>query len=333
MTKNNKILLTVIIVIVSLCLLTVSVPMALWLIRKDKYKTMKDQAVTVRDSGSENVSGAVTEEKSYSAWVTDAAGAVTYVKNFETFYESRTGNFIVYLNDAQSTLTTWNALHLLTDRYSAEIPFEIIDSVVTRPVPNGYYINNDYHVAEASVHLGDGTILKGAPQRSFSGKSELGDFKIEAERARRILFDHKALAVFTAKTNGNHSLDVVFLKKETLHLDSASFLKERVNTNGCYTGNDYTDQIDFSSEGGTNLTVGWDKIAAIVLVSEKSPYDKQITLKKYKLVTRSGVEYTGNSKYGNYGAVHKIQELAKIGGYKLRVIVDFYGCYERMNFH
>lgn len=321
MTKNTKVILIVIGVLVVFCLITVSVPVALLFIRKEKQEKYREEAVYQAEA---------RPERTYNAWVTDGSGAKTYVKEFETYYESRTGNMIIHLNAAQSTMTTWNKLHLLSDHYTIEIPFEIIDSIIVEPVSNDRKIRQQYISCMARVYLGDRTMIQGAPLRAFSGQSDLGEFKIEADRVRRIQFDHTAASAYTAAAFGNGTAEMFLKEGKVIRLDSASFKKQTYNVNGCYTGDDFPDQFEFFSDGGSTINMKWDKIAAIVPFYEKPARHIDYPVQKYKLSTVNGSEYTGPSVYGHYSAIHEIQGITGIGLYRLRVIIDFYGTHEKI---
>jgi len=252
--------------------------------------------------------------KGYTAVIKDSANSKIVVENFKAHKSSSCKGFMYYIGSATKTNYYWEYIPLKTGSGCIiNIPFSFITkiSVTSKQSPASKYSKIYYY----NFFLTDNTNLSGRVTgiSDFTGKTDLGDFKIYSSGVREIVFGKKPSTTHNIRTYGNNSAKVSVSEVKKMLILKASFYKVRKNKNGCFTGYSYPMSLDFKT-GASSYNVNWGKIKEFVPVKTKGKYS---VIWKLKLITKKGSEYTGKSK------VEGISGLTMIGKYKYRIYIPF----------
>jgi hypothetical protein len=231
----------------------------------------------------------------------------------------------------QTTYTYRDNLSIEIGPYEIEIPFKIIKKV-TFEFKKG---NNEYDkYLSAKVLLGNDTELEGRVWAQFKGKTSLGEtsFKIRNDMFSRtvnieeIVFKHNALNKYEAPSFGKHGVDLFLENGTVVSLKAAGFMKQKVNDNGCYIDDVYSEKLQLKISGEGDYELEWGKIASLVhenpainLFSNVRDYSQL-----FKLITKDGQENIASCQLW-LNAVHDIKATANVNtDYNLLVIVPLY---------
>ncbi len=267
-------------------------------------------------------------ELNTSARFTDYKNNVTSVRKVKTCIHDAVGAFSLYYADTpKETFTYTDELCLNVKTYIIHIPFNIIDSIVFHKEPVTWSTRDSQSVA--AVHLGDQTVLSGMMLHSLTGMTDTVRRTFDEQDLRSVRFDDKAGLDHEAWAYGTHSLKMVISGSQAVQIDSACFMGEITNRNGCYLEDTYSDSSPFVFKGlpqsgngmtapaldGSEVILGWDTIRALHKDPDKDPRYFNSDDFSYKLITQSGHVYTG----GYSGLRPVFQGIARFGRYRLQV--------------
>jgi len=231
----------------------------------------------------------------------------------------------------QITYTYRSNLPVETGPYEIEIPFAIIKKV-TFDIKKG---SNEYdEYLYAKVLLGNNTVIEGRTWAQFNGKTSLGEttFGIldDTDRSKlnitEIVFNHNALNKFEMPSFGKRNVDMFLINGTIVGLKGAGFMKEKVNKNGCYLDDEYSEKIQFKISGEGDFELEWEKISSLV---HENPainlYNNFLDYNQlFKLITRDGQAHTVSCQAWS-DAVHDIKAIANINtDYNLLVKIPLY---------
>lgn len=267
---------------------------------------------------------------SFSAEVKFASGTQITVESFLRVIISHAMYSQIRTDVPQITYTYRDNLLLETGPYEIEVPFKIIKKV-SFEIKKG---NNEYdEYLNAKVLLGNNTEIEGRTWAKFTGKTNLGEttFGILDDREMNklniteIVFNQNALSKYDIPNFGKHNLDLLMIDSTLVNLKGAGFMKEKVNENGCYLDDEYSEKVEFKKAEG-DYELEWKKIASI---SQENPeinlfnnfldYDHV-----FKIKTTDNQELVGSCQSWS-NAVHDIKALANINtDYNLLVKIPLY---------
>ena len=254
--------------------------------------------------------GLIFSEKAVAsdAEITDRKEVKTVVTNFKSHRHDSCEGVFYYVGIATKTDFYVEFLTIDTGEYKVRVPFEIIERVTVQEETDAKETWGKSYIY--TVFLSDKTEIKGGVSQAsdFTGDSELGKFKISTVGVKEIIFNHKLKLKFNATPKGKYSATIELSDETKLHLNSATFVNEEENKNGCYTGKEnYPSSMKFK-RGESEYEIAWGKISSIVYSNST----------EFKLIIKTGSEFVGIAQH-----VIGIEGIAEIGSFRLRVTVPF----------
>ncbi|MFO7657944.1 MAG: hypothetical protein R6W78_12850 [Bacteroidales bacterium] len=270
-------------------------------------------------------------DKKFSAKISFKDGNVQQYDNFHRLVVSHALYSEIRTDVPDVTYVKKYSLPVDIGPYETDVPFEIIRNITFEIKKDSTGYNEYIH---AVVVLGDNSVIEGRTWALFKGNTSLGessariadDMQRDKLNLTRIVFDHEAGKSFEAKPFGKHTATLIQADGNAVKLLSAGFMKEKVNDNGCYLEDEYSENMDFKSESQGEYEIDWKKIASI------TQDDPEINLfnnfldyrHQFKLKTRDGQEYKGSCQTWAV-AVHNVRGITTINSnYNLQVTVPLY---------
>ncbi len=270
----------------------------------------------------------VEREKLFSAEITFTNGSKESVNNFRRETVGQVWYLRIRTDVPTTTYTNFHDINVDIGPYNVTIPFEIIKSASFK---ERIAANRYTHV---KVLLGNGLEIEGGRWNYFKGNTNLGESKFEVEKINKIVFNHTALDKYSAPLFGTHRAIIQRIDGKSVEINKAGFLRERVNENGCYIGDECVEMLGFEVKGGGHYDIPWNKIAAVVhdkpeimlgmLYADDNPF---------KLITNEGKELFGSCNDGVV-TVSGVKGVINFNGdYDLLVTVPlFKNTYKKLEF-